>query len=91
MMLQVQIIILSALLGYFVSDSRFFKPLREFASRKNKELGKLVSCPKCITFWIWILVFAICQYNLLILALILPLTASVLANVIYLFFNRLEE
>ncbi len=42
-----------------ITKTEVFKPFREFVKRRNPRLGKLFSCPYCISHWISFVVIGI--------------------------------
>jgi hypothetical protein len=90
-MVYIEITLLSCLLGYFISQDRLFKPLREKITKQNRTLGELVSCPKCLSFWFWLFVFSFYQINKAVLLLIYPLMSAICAYIIFLIVEKLKN
>lgn len=90
-MIYLKLTILSALLGYFLSQDRLFKPIRERITRYNRKIGELVSCPKCLSFWMFVLIFFMYQFNKAIVVLIYPLLTSLCAYIVYLVVEKLKN
>lgn len=45
-------------LTFIVNVSYITRPIRDFAERVNKHLGKFLKCPQCVGFWSGLLVRA---------------------------------
>ena len=88
----VKFVIVCSLIGYFLTNERLFKPLREWASKKSRELGKFVSCPKCVTFWVASGMYVLDMFFPVAVNVMFPILIScILAYAIETFFDYLEK
>ena len=71
---------------FIVTLSYIFKPIRDYATRINKHLGKLLKCPMCMGFWIGIMSYYVYPH---FKVLYVAGTISLLAYLLYLSYKRL--
>jgi len=73
-----QALILSLVVGTVsmtISETKIFKPLREFMEKKNRRLGELVRCPYCTSHWVSL--FFVILYHPKIIDKIFPVDYAV--------------
>jgi H+/Cl- antiporter ClcA len=71
----------TAAISYTVTETKLFRPLREWLQRKNSFLGELISCGYCFGFWVALVITII--YRPRLFDLWWPLDYLLTATVIF--------